>query len=76
MGLIDRLLGPPNIDKLKTNRNLTGLAKALRTKKWEVRLKAVAALGEIGGPEALPLLVSSLGDATSQVRRAWVLAGG
>ncbi len=53
------IFGPPNINKLKARRDISGLIKALHHKKDpEVREKAVDALGELGDREATqPLLV-------------------
>ena len=54
------LFGPPNVDKLAAKRDLKGLAKALTNRDAAVRDAAARALGEIDGPEAVPLVVVEL----------------
>jgi HEAT repeat protein len=63
------LFGPPNIEKLKANRDINGLIKALSYKKesieykhTQVREAAAQALGEIGDPRAINALIAALPD--------------
>lgn len=70
MAFLKNLFGEPSVENSKAKGDVEALSKALKHKNWEVRLQAAAALGEIGTSAVLPVLVSGLGDATSQVRRA------
>jgi HEAT repeat protein len=63
------LFGPPNVEKLKVERDVKGLIKALRYVKDEkVRLAAAGALGDIGDARALDPLVAVLQDPDPLVR--------
>ena len=58
------LFGPPNVDKLKANRDVPGLIKALGYQKdAAIRKGAAEALGRLGDPRAVRPLVVALGDA-------------
>jgi HEAT repeat protein len=57
------LFGPPNVEKLKTQRDVMGLVKALSySKNQEVQRQAAAAesLGKIGDGRAVEPLVAAL----------------
>ena len=57
------IFGPPNINKLKVRRDISGLIKALNYRKDpEVREKAAEALGELGDPTATEQLLFMLED--------------
>jgi HEAT repeat protein len=61
------LFGPPNIEKLKTRRDVQGLIRALTYKKDpSVRAAAAAALGEIGQPSAIEPLITALLDVAGE----------
>ncbi len=62
------IFGAPNVDKLRAQRNLKGLTKALRNKNADVRGKAAEALGEIADASAVEPLVASLEDENKNVR--------
>jgi hypothetical protein len=53
---------------------LPALFNLLRDKDSEVRVRSIKTLGEIGDPEAGPMLLSALGDEDRQVRWEAVLA--
>lgn len=74
MGLFDFFT--PDVGKLAASRDVAGLAKAAQHKRWEIRSKAVAALGAIGDVRVLPALVRSLRDDVVDIRRAAVEALG
>ena len=51
MGLFDFLLGPPDVENLKTKKDAEGLLKALKYKKDnDVRVRAAVALADLFGP--------------------------
>jgi hypothetical protein len=55
------LFGPPDVNKLRTRRDLNGLVKALRNKKHNsVRMDAAKALGEIKDKSAVEPLIEAL----------------
>ena len=55
MGLLKLFL--PNVNKLKQRKDVGGLINALNHKNFEIKMKAIAALGDIGDPIAAdPLL--------------------
>jgi len=57
------LFGPPNVQKMKDNRNLKGLIKALDYKKdWNVRVAAAKALGKYHDSRAVEPLITALKD--------------
>jgi HEAT repeat protein len=57
------LFGPPNINKMKTNRNIIGLIKALSYQQdSDIVSSAVQALGEIGDERAVGPLLSMLNN--------------
>ena len=67
----------PNVEKLKANRDIDGLLKALEDKKDRVRSEAAKALGEIGGTIPMPKfgivmvkLVDTFEDKSDEVRDA------
>jgi HEAT repeat protein len=64
MGLVSKFLEflDPNIDKLKETGNVRRLIKASRQGDYEIRGKAIHALGELGSAEAVERLVDSLED--------------
>ena len=55
MGIFDRLF-KPNVKRLKEEKNVKGLIKALRHKDGYVRRDAAEALGKIGEPAVEPLI--------------------
>lgn len=63
---------PPNIEALKARADRDRLARALRHAEPGVREASAKALGELGGPEAIPSLIAALDDGEWQVRRAGV----
>jgi HEAT repeat protein len=55
------LFGPPNIEKMKAKKDVNGLLRLLsKSKDLEQTKKAIAALGEIGDPAAVPPLIGIL----------------
>jgi len=57
------LFGPPNIEKMKAQKDITGLIRALGYKKDNnVRVSSVRALGEIGDAQAVEPLLECLWD--------------
>ena len=65
MGLFDR---KPDVEKLKENKDVEGLIKALKNRDWGVRGEAVAALGKIGDSRAVEPLIRALKDEEWLVR--------
>jgi len=71
------LFGPPNVEKLKKNGDIEGLAKALKYKKDSyIRQKAAEALGKIAEKSAVNPLIAALKDENIDVRRKAVQALG
>ncbi|NJN65307.1 MAG: HEAT repeat domain-containing protein [Chloroflexaceae bacterium] len=71
------LFGSPNVEKLKAKRDIPGLVKALDYQKDpEVRQAAAAALGSLGDPQAVAVLIAALrrGDEPIREASAWALA--
>lgn len=62
------LFGEPNLDRLRANKDVKALIKALRNKKADIRSKAAQALGEIGDARAMEPLLSSLRDGDRNMR--------
>jgi len=62
------IFGPPNIEKLKTEKNVQSLIKVLRYKDKHIRLKALQVLGEIGDNRAIEPLTNVLKDKDSEFR--------
>ena len=62
------IFGPPNIEKLKTRKNIKGLIKALKDKDENVRYYAAKALGWIGDSRAVEPLIEILRDEEKWVR--------
>lgn len=57
------LFGPPNVEKLKAKKDISGLIKALNfTKDDNIRQAAAQALGEIGDRRAVEPLITVLND--------------
>jgi HEAT repeat protein len=56
------LFGPPDIEKLKANRNVNGLCKALTHRDPKVRMAAGRALGDLGDAQAVNSLATALQD--------------
>jgi len=63
------LFGKPNVDKLRTKRDVDGLVKALVYEDPGIRLAAALALGELGDPSAASALIPLLSDDDPGVRR-------
>jgi len=58
------LFGPPNVEKMKARRDVSGLIKALEYKKdVSIRQQAALALGQIGDTQAVEVLIHALDDA-------------
>ena len=68
MGFLKSFL-TPDVDRLARQRDVAGLSEAARHKKSNIRVRAVAALGQIGDASAVPALVLCLGDELTEVRR-------
>ncbi len=67
------LFGPPDVEKLKANRNVKGLVKTLAYEKDAiVRRKAAKALGQIGDVRAADPLIVALKDNDYSVRKTAV----
>jgi HEAT repeat protein len=65
------LFGPPNVNKLRSKRNLSGLIKALAWQPQEdIRAAAARALGDIGDARAVMPLTVTLRDPEWSVRHA------
>ena len=62
------LFGPPNVEKMKTKKNIGGLIKALGYSNKNIRDAAAKALFEIGEPTVEPLIKSLL-DIDGNTRR-------
>ena len=60
MGLFDKFSKPPNIEKMKKNKDVKGLIKALKHKDLRVREGAAIVLGEIGDTRAVEPLTQAL----------------
>ncbi|MDH5361939.1 MAG: HEAT repeat domain-containing protein, partial [Aigarchaeota archaeon] len=73
-GIFD--LFKPNVEKLKSERDVDGLIKALKHKHIFVRSRAVEALGKIGGARAVEPLIQTLNDEAWHVRGAAAAALG
>lgn len=56
------LFGPPNISKLKAERNLKSLRKALRYKDWKIRKDAACVLCEWKEPQGIAFLRENLSN--------------
>jgi len=55
MGIFGKFL-KPDIEKMKRNRDVQGLVRALKYKDSGVRAAAILALGEMGEPAVIPLI--------------------
>jgi HEAT repeat protein len=66
----------PDVDKLKARNDVGGLIKALDDPAFELRIKAIYALGNIGDRRAVNGLIEHLGDAEGSVRQESALALG
>lgn len=72
MSFFRKLLGPPNIENLKSRRDLDGLVKALHYQDSpQVRQQAARALGEMGDRKALNPLLSVLQNSKEQQSVRW-----
>jgi len=71
------LLGRPDVNGLRTNKNVKGLVKALGWRKDQhVRGAAATALGQLGDPRAVNPLIRALNDSDGGVRGATATALG
>jgi len=75
MSFLERLFGPPDVEKLTAKRDVKGLIKALGYKKSQqesgkTRADAVKALGQIGDNCAVEPLIAALNDVNEYVRQA------
>jgi len=73
MGIFYKLF-KPNVEKLKKERNVNGLIKALRHKDSLIRLRAAEALGSIRDKKAVEPLIQALKDEVPRVRWSAALA--
>ncbi len=72
MSFFRKLLGPPNIENLKSRRDLDGLVKALHYQDSpQVRQQAARVLGEMGDRKALNPLLSVLQNSKEQQSVRW-----
>jgi len=63
------LFGPPNVQKLRAQKDVKGLIKALAyPKDWHICKAAAEALGQIGDSRAVEPLTTALGDEDRFVR--------
>jgi len=62
MGILDKLFGPPDIEKLKKKRDADGLIKALSHKDPGISGQAARTLGELGDRRAVKPLIATLED--------------
>jgi len=53
-------MGKPNVEKMKAEKDVEGLIKALEDEDWDVRRKAAEALGEIKNAKAVESLTQAL----------------
>ena len=60
MKIIDILFGIPNIEKLKEKRDFDRLTKALKHKRWDIRLHAAVALSGLGDQRGTDFMVGVL----------------
>lgn len=75
MGLFD-LFGPPSVKRMKSNKNIEGLIKALEytgsQKKYydahQCHLETASALGDLGDIQAVPALIARFEDQDRMVR--------
>jgi HEAT repeat protein len=67
---------PPDIEKLKNERDVKKLSAALKYKEKYIRFQAIKALGELKDPRALEPLLSALKDSDSSFRESAVRALG
>jgi len=66
-GIVD--FTPSDVDRMRAENDVEGLKKVLEFgKSKRVRIRAVAALEEMGGEQALDPLISALGDRDGDVR--------
>jgi len=62
-------MGKPDIEKMKANKDVEGLIKALKDEDKDVRWGAAAALGYIGDARALEPLTKALKDKNKDVQK-------
>jgi HEAT repeat protein len=62
--------GPPDIEKLKSKRNVKGLAKALRDDDPAIRAQASAAIGELQDLDAVPQVLDAIEGQDEEVMAA------
>jgi predicted nucleic acid-binding Zn-ribbon protein len=75
MGIMSNLFRP-NIERLKKQRDIERLIRALQHRDWHVRMDAVEALGVLGDERGVPSLIESLKDESRHVRREAAIALG
>jgi len=68
------LFGQPNIEKLRANRDISGLIKAFDHKKWEVRRDAAVALKNLGDMRGKDFLIAVIKDKHQNVDIRWSAA--
>ncbi len=68
MSFLQGLFGPPDVETLKTRRDVKGLIKTLGNTDKQVRHTAAEALGQIGDARAVDPLIAALKDNDWQVR--------
>lgn len=75
MSFLRILFGPPDVDKMETERNLPGLIKALGYRKEpSIRYRSAIAMGKIGDHRAVKPLIFALDDKDLSVREGAVNA--
>lgn len=76
MGWLRALFGAPDLEKLKEDRDIAGLTRALGHRNPTVRAQAATKLGELGAVMAIPALATALKDQNYDVRESAVHALG
>lgn len=61
-------MGEPDIDKMKAEKDVEGLIKALKDKDWDVRFRGALALEEMGEPVVESLIQALKEDKDEDVR--------
>ncbi|MCK4613342.1 MAG: HEAT repeat domain-containing protein, partial [Thermoplasmata archaeon] len=62
MGLFSKKLTSDDVEKMREQKDVQGLIRALYDRGKDVRGRAAEALGEIGDPRAVPALIEALND--------------
>jgi HEAT repeat protein len=70
MGILRKLVGPPNVEKLKKKGDIRGLVKALGHEDFKVRQDAFSALYRLEDPRSVPLLIEALSSPSHSTRKS------